>query len=138
MRRLQIFLPVLLLALLLTACGAPKQSIPISTNPLGAVVFADGIKACTTPCSISLSRTSEHLLTIVKPGFEQVDMTVSRQFRPDKPLRDAALGAILSGKDPKEAAAEAAKEVDEQEKSGEAYELVPSMIQVKLEPLAGE
>ncbi|MBU1247282.1 MAG: PEGA domain-containing protein [Proteobacteria bacterium] len=119
--------------LLLTACGPPKQTIPISTNPLGALVYADGVKACTTPCSISLAKTSEHLLTVVKDGYDQVDLTVTRQFRPDKPIRDAAIGAILTG-DPKVAAGKVAKEVDEQEKSGEAYVLEPSIITITLTP----
>lgn len=119
---------------LLTACGPPKQSIPISTNPLGATVYADGALACTTPCSISLAKTSEHLITVVKEGYEQQDLTITRQFRPDKALRDAAIGGILTGKDPKVIAGEAAKKIDEQERSGEAYVLKPAIIKLILVP----
>ena len=92
MRPKSITLLIILPALLMAACGPPRQSIPISTNPLGAVVYADGKQACVTPCAVSLTKTGEHLLTIVKPGYAQVDLAVTRPFRPDKPLRDAAAG----------------------------------------------
>ena len=124
------------LALLLAACGPPSQVIPVSTNPLGATVYADGDKACTTPCKVRLAKTSEHLLTIVKPGYEQVDLTITRQYRPDKALR-GAVQDILTGSDPEEVLGSAAKRADEQEKSGEAYDLVPSIISITLKPLNG-
>ena len=120
------------LALLLAACGPPSQVIPISTNPLGATVYADGDRACTTPCKVRLAKTSEHLLTIVKPGYEQVDLTITRQYRPDKALREAAIQGILTGGEPEDILGAAAKEADEQEKSGEAYDLVPSVISITL------
>lgn len=134
MHRFFVLLPLVLLA----SCGPPKQAVPVSTNPLGATVWVDGKRACTTPCSVRLAKDGEHLLTIVKEGYEQVDLEVTRRFRPDKPLRDAAIGAILRGGDAEEVAGRMAYEVDQQEKSGEAYVLEPSMVRLTLEPMRGE
>ncbi len=119
---------------LLAACGVPKQKIPVSTNPLGATIYADGKEMCTSPCSVTLTRQSNHLLTIVKDGYEQVDMEITRQFMPDEAIRDGIISGVLKGGDPKDVGTEVAKEMDEQERSGEAYELVPDIVTVTLIP----
>lgn len=121
---------------MLAACGVPKQRIPISTNPSGATIYADGKKKCVSPCAVDLDKQNEHLLTIVKEGYEQEDVVISRRFMPDKALRDGAISGILRGGDPKDVAGEVAKEVDEQERSGEAYELTPSIVTITLTPAA--
>lgn len=127
--------PLIVLTLALAACGPPKQTIPISTNPLGALVYADGVKTCTTPCAVTLTKDREHLVTIVKDGYEQVDLDITRQFRPDKAARDVLLDGILTGGDPKTVLGQAADDLDKKEKSGEAYDLVPSIIKVLLRPV---
>lgn len=130
--------PALLAALaclMLCACGAPRQTIPVSTDPLGATVYADGAKACgATPCSVPLDRRSDHLLTIVKDGYEQADVVIRRRFKPDKAIRDGIVSGIIRGGDPRDVASQTAREVDEQERSGEAYELTPSIVTIKLTP----
>jgi len=118
----------------LAACGVPKQKIPVSTNPIGATVYADGKKACTTPCTVSFDKQSKHLITIVKEGYRQEEVVIERRFMPDKAIRDGAISGILIGGDPKDVAGEVAKEVDEQERSGEAYELDPSIVIITLTP----
>lgn len=120
--------------LVLAACGIPKQKIPVSTNPIGATIYADGKQACTSPCSVSFDKQSDHLITIVKDGFEQEEIIIMRQFMPDKAIRDGAISGILSGGDPKDVAGEVAKKVDEQERTGEAYELVPPIVTITLTP----
>ena len=89
---------------------------------------------CTTPCSVRLDREGEHLLTIVKEGYEQEDLTITRRFKPDRALRDGVISGILKGGDPKDVGTEVAREVDEQERSGEAYELVPAIVTITLTP----
>ena len=128
--------PLLLasLVLVLAACGVPKQVIPVSTNPMGATVYADGEKAGTSPCSVKLDKKSDHLLTIVKDGYEQVEVVLERRFKPDKALRDGVISGIIRGGDVEGVAAETAREVDEQERSGEAYELTPTIVTIKLIP----
>lgn len=132
------FLKVITLTLVLlglAACGVPRQKIPVSTNPIGATVYADGVKTCTTPCSVRFDKRSDHLLTIVKEGYEQVDLTVTRQFQPDEAIRDGIITGVLKGGDPKEVGQEVAKEVDEQERTGQAYELRPAIVTVTLTPV---
>ncbi len=133
-RQLSTAIYIIVLAIVLTACGVPKQSIPVSTNPIGATIYADGKKICISPCAVRFDKQSDHLITIVKDGFEQEDIQITRRFMPDEAIRDGAIYGILKGGDPKEVAGEVAKEVDEQERTGEAYELVPSIVTVTLEP----
>ncbi|QGY42031.1 PEGA domain-containing protein [Pseudodesulfovibrio cashew] len=127
----------ILIILPLTGCGPAKQRIPVSTNPLGAAVYADGKKVCTSPCTVAFDRQGNHLVTIVKEGYEQVDLKVTRQFQPDRAIRDGLITGVLKGGDPKEVGSEVAREVDEQERSGEAYKLEPDVITVTLTPLGG-
>ncbi len=134
MKQIRFAILIIVVAVGLTACGPPKQKIPVSTNPIGATVYADGQKICTTPCSVRFDKQSNHLLTIVKDGYEQVDLEITRQFMPDEALRDGAIYGILKDGDPKDVAGEVAKEVDEQERTGEAYELVPSIVTITLTP----
>lgn len=119
---------------MLVGCGVPKQKIPVSTDPIGAAIYVDGKKTCTSPCSVSVDKQSDHLLTIVKDGYEQEEIILQRQFKPDKALRDGVISGILKGGDPKGVAKETAKEVDEQERSGEAYVIKPSIVTIKLKP----
>lgn len=127
-------LPILIIVICTLAACAPRQKIPVSTNPVGATVYADGRKICTTPCAVSLDKQGDHLLTIVKEGFEQQDLTITRRFKPDRALRDGVISGILKGGDPKDVGTEVAREVDEQERSGEAYELVPAIVTITLSP----
>jgi len=125
---------ILLYIIALTGCGPAKQRIPVSTNPIGATVYADGTKACTSPCAVSFDKQSNHLITIVKDGYEQVDLTVTRRFQPDKAIRDGLISGALKGGKPEEIGGEVAKKVDEQERSGEAYVLEPDVVTVTLTP----
>lgn len=129
-------IPAALACLLaLAACGVPKQKIPVSTDPLGAAVYLDGVKHCAkTPCQVRADKQSDHLLTIVKDGYEQEEVVLRRRFKPDRALRDGVISGIIRGGGAEGVARETAREVDEQERSGEAYELVPSIVTIKLTP----
>jgi hypothetical protein len=119
---------------LLTACGPARQKIPVSTNPIGATIYADGVQVCTSPCSVKFDKQSNHLITIIKDGYEQVDLEITRQFKPDKAIRDGIIAGVLKGNDPQGVSGEVAREVDEQERSGEAYELRPAIVTMTLQP----
>ena len=128
--------PFLLMAclLMLAACGVPKQKIPVSTDPIGAIVYVDGEKAGTSPCSVRVDKQGDHLLTIVKDGYEQEEIILKRQFKPDRALRDGVISGIIRGGGAEGVAKETAKEVDEQERTGEAYVLTPSIVTIRLTP----
>lgn len=134
MRFIHPFIFIMSCGLLLAACGPPKQKIPVSTDPIGAAIYADGVQKCISPCSVSFDKQTDHLITIVKEGYEQEEVIISRRFKPDKAIRDGVISGILKGGDPKEVAGETAREVDEQERTGEAYELAPSIVTIKLTP----
>ncbi len=82
-----------------------QAEIPVSTNPSRNRVCRR-TKICTTPCSVRFDKQSNHLLTIVKDGYEQVDLEITRQFMPDEALRDGAIYGILKDGDPKDVAGE--------------------------------
>lgn len=109
-------LPCLLLAAALAGC-AGLQKIPVSTDPSGALVYLDGNKVCeATPCSVEAKSDQTHLLTLVKEGYRQRDITLRptqtpgggtaltpdivtvRLRTPDQPDisdKDAALGTAI-------------------------------------------
>jgi hypothetical protein len=63
-------------AALLCGC-ALTQKVPVSTDPSGASVYLDGKAVCsTTPCSVEASTDQAHLLTILKAGYRQKDVTL--------------------------------------------------------------
>jgi hypothetical protein len=120
--------------LMLCACGVPKQKIPVSTDPIGAPVYLDGKKTCSSPCSVNPDKQSDHLITIVKEGYAQEEIVLKREFKPDRAIRDGLISGIIKGGDPEGVASATAKEVDEQERSGEAYVLEPPIVTIKLTP----
>ncbi|BDQ33565.1 PEGA domain-containing protein [Pseudodesulfovibrio portus] len=128
--------PLLAVACLLAlaACGVPKQKIPVSTDPIGAAIYLDGEKQCTSPCAVRADKQGDHLLTIVKEGYEQEEIILKRQFKPDRALRDGVISGIIRGGGAEGVAKETAREVDEQERSGEAYVLTPSIVTIRLTP----
>jgi hypothetical protein len=109
-------LPCILAAAILSGC-AGVQKVPVSTDPGGALVYLDGLKVCdTTPCSVEMKKDQNHLLTIVKDGYRQKDITLRlvqaptggtalspeivtvRLRTPDQPDisdKDAALGTAI-------------------------------------------
>lgn len=67
------------LALTVASGCAGVQRIPVSTDPSGAQVFLDGVAVCpATPCSVEADKNSDHLLTIIKDGYRQRDVTLNR------------------------------------------------------------
>jgi len=63
------------------ACSyeSKPQSIPVTSNPIGARIIADGQDAGTTPLTLSLKRNADHRIRIEKPGYNPVDiLLVSR------------------------------------------------------------
>ena len=126
-------LPYMIICLLtLCACGVPRQKVPVSTDPIGATVYLDGKKTCTSPCSVNPDKQSDHLITIVKEGYAQEEIVLKREFKPDRAIRDGLITGIIKGGDPEGVASATAQEVDEQERSGEAYMLKPSIVTIKL------
>lgn len=129
--------PALLALLAASGCVA-TQNVPVSTDPSGALVFLDGKQVCeSTPCTVSVPKDQNHLLTVIRPGFHQRDVALTRVFDTAgvlkeelrKGARKAATGAdassVLSG---------AAQNVDKKEQDGSAYVLKPDLVVLRLTP----
>lgn len=125
---------------MIAACSPQieMQSIPVSSNPMGANVYADGNLTCQTPCKVDLAKTSEHIITIKKKGFKQFDIIINRKYQQEKVL----LNAVSRGVGTSDSAyggstawgiMNGISSIDSQESTGDAYVLTPSAVSVKLE-----
>ncbi|NDV20208.1 PEGA domain-containing protein [Pseudodesulfovibrio sp. JC047] len=136
-KRVHIFLIFALAALPLTGCGVATQNIPVSSNPSGAQVFADGMQTCTTPCSVELEKTQAHILTLKKPGYRQADVQISQKYDTGGVTRDAVQSGMSSssmGSSVEGSIAGALLSAEQDEASGNAYVLTPSSVVVTLVP----
>lgn len=129
-----------LLAAAGVGCSTPvlKQEIPVSTNPMGAVIYADGQVVGQSPGTVSLERNRDHLVTLLKDEYRQVDVPVRRQYQSQKVLMKAVQSGVNSSlffNNPQMGFNSGFNSISYQEESGEAYVLAPSVIQVSLPPI---
>lgn len=130
--------PALLLCAALAACGPATQNIPVSTDPGGALVLLDGVEQCTTPCTATIAKTQDHILTLRKDGFQQVDVPVVRKYDTVGVARQATQAGMSSsdmGANTQGAIANALLSASAAEEQGTAYVLSPSTVVVKLAPV---
>ena len=80
------FFAFLVVALLGFGCSTPvlRQDIPVSSNPMGAKIYADGQFAGQTPGTVSLERTKDHILTLVMDNYRQEDVEIRKQYQSKK------------------------------------------------------
>ena len=117
-----------------------KQSVPVSTNPMGAKVYVDGKLAGETPTAVELERTKSHVLTLVKENYRQADVVIHRKKNSEQQLFKAINSGVSTGmffKDPSMGMMRGMDSYNMQEKTGEAYELYPSAVTIDLKPLDG-
>ena len=132
---------VFLACIALSACSAATQNIPVSSNPDGAQVLADGKDVGTTPCNVTLDKTQPHILTLKKEGFRQVDVQVTQKYDTAGVTRDATqtgLWQSSNGANTEGAVANALMAVGAEEESGDAYVLSPASVVVRLVPVNGQ
>ncbi len=129
-------------ALLLCACSQPvlKQDIPVTTNPLGARILANGTPVGTTPATVSLERNRSHILTLIKENYRQEDVVIERLYQKDKTYLKAIQSGVHSGlfhKNPAMGIQSSLSSLSSQEETGEAFILSPQAVKVTLTPVAG-
>ncbi|MCX5813702.1 MAG: PEGA domain-containing protein [Proteobacteria bacterium] len=134
------FVLLCLIALLGFGCETPilRQDIPVSSNPVGAKIYADGRLFGQTPGTVSLERTRDHILTIVKENYRQEDLMIRKQYQSNKVLMKAVQSGVNSGlffKDTRMGVNSGFSSISRQEETGEAYILVPPAVIVNLVPL---
>jgi len=140
--RLPIVAAIILLALMAGGCSTPvlRQDIPVSTNPMGAKIYANGQLVGTTPGTVSLERNRSHILTLVKDSYRQEDVTIVNQYQKEKVYLKAVQSGINSGlffKNSAISVQSSMHSLSSQEESGEAFVLSPPAVKVTLTPLAG-
>jgi hypothetical protein len=137
----RLFPLVLLACIALSACSAATQNIPVSSNPVGAQVLADGQAVGTTPCNVTLEKTQPHILTVKKDGYKQVDVQITRKYDTAGVARGAAQSGMWqssNGASAEGAVANALMSVGAEEESGDAYVLSPASVVVRLSPENGQ
>jgi hypothetical protein len=134
-------LPVLLLCVALVGFGcAPvilRQDVPVTTNPMGAKIYANGQFTGHTPGTVSLERNRDHVLTLVKDDYCQEDVIIRREYQSAKVLMKAIQSGVNAGtffKDTQMGMNSGLGSISRQEESGEAYILVPRAVKVSLIP----
>ncbi|MHB8771073.1 MAG: PEGA domain-containing protein [Syntrophales bacterium] len=127
--------------LLAGGCTRPvlKQDIPVTTNPLGARIYANGQLMGTTPASVPLERNRSHILTLLKDNYRQEDVVIERRYQKDRVYLKAIQSGINSGlffKNPAMGVQSSMSAMSDQEETGEAYILTPPAVTVTLAPLS--
>ena len=52
----------------------------INSSPVGAEVTVDGVEAGQTPLTLSLSRKSDHTISVTLPGYDNFQIMIDRKF----------------------------------------------------------
>lgn len=136
------FFPLIMTLFFLNACVSmiKTQAIPVSTNPSGAQVCVDGREKQTTPCTLDLACTQDHILTLTKKGYQQQDIILKRKYQQEKVLLNAINSGINAGSFFNDAAwgiNSGVQSINSQEMTGQAYILIPSTVSVCLSPVQG-
>jgi len=122
-----------------TACSSKlkveSQSISVSSDPVGAAVYADGTFQGNTPTTVSLSKDRQHIITVTKEGHEVCMIPVHVINDDLKNVREAVLDGVHDGlffKDPLSAVSSARVKLEQEEKSGKNARLEPGIVCLKL------
>ncbi|KAB1441203.1 PEGA domain-containing protein [Pseudodesulfovibrio senegalensis] len=116
------------------------QDIPISSNPMGADLYADGNLVGKTPSSVSLERNRDHIITLKMPDYQQQDIIIKRKYQQDKVMMTAVSRGVQDADffgNTSMGIMNGVNSMQAQEQSGEAYLLTPSAVSVRLVPVAG-
>lgn len=122
------------------------QSIPVSTNPMGAAVYADGKVVCTAPCTVDLARNADHIITLKKDQYRQQDVIIKRVYQQEKVMMKAVSQGMHSssysvgsgGDKTAWGVMQGVNSIDSQEETGDAYVLAPSAVSIRLVPLTAQ
>ena len=117
--------PLFMALFAFAGCGiithGTSQSIVCTTMPAGAVIKSADGTTCTTPCTFTLKRKKDDLLTIGREGYETATLSVRSVLS-----ASSAANVLLPG-------GFVCWGIDVV--SGAGYHLVPDHVDVKLKPL---
>ena len=137
--------PMMILGLMVLFAGGCartvlKQDIPVTTNPMGAMIYTNGQLMGATPGTVSLERNRNHILTLIKENYRQEDVIITKQYQKDRVYLKAIQSGVNSGlffKNPAMGINSGMDSISAQEETGEAYVLSPPAVKVDLKPLSG-
>ena len=137
--------PMMILGLMVLFAGGCartvlKQDIPVTTNPMGAMIYSNGQLMGATPGTVSLERNRNHILTLIKENYRQEDVIITKQYQKDRVYLKAIQSGVNSGlffKNPVMGINSGMDSISAQEETGEAYVLSPPAVKVDLKPLSG-
>ena len=56
------------------------QAVGVTSSPLGAKVYADGIEKGVTPTTVVLEKNRDHLISIVKDGYKPIFVPINHRI----------------------------------------------------------
>lgn len=118
-----------------------RQSIPVSSVPLGARILVNGQPAGQTPATLDLERTRDHIVTLLLDHYRQEDVIVRHLYQRERTLLKAVQSGLDTGmffKDARMGLNRSAASMSDQKASGEAFLLEPTAISVTLQSLGAE
>jgi len=130
------------LIVLLAGCQPQvyTQDIPVSSNPMGANLYADGNLVGQTPASVTLDRNRDHIITLKMQDYQQQDVIIKRKYQKERVMMNAVSQGIQDADffgNTSMGIMNGVNSMQEQEQTGEAYLLTPSAVSVKLIPEEG-
>lgn len=64
-----------------TIISGANQNVTFNSNPEGAMVKIDGVKTCTTPCTVSLPKAkAQKMVSFEKEGYESVSLPINTEY----------------------------------------------------------
>lgn len=82
--RSHLLLPLALVVSLSTGCATivqgEHQSVPIDTDPSGAVVYVNGVEMGQTPTVLSLDRGDDHVVELERDGYAPVTLRLDKSL----------------------------------------------------------
>lgn len=82
--KIPIILTVAAVMIMTSGCAlifkGQSAEIRVNSKPDGAAVLVNGSSMGTTPVTLSLSRSKDHILVFKKDGYEDVQVNVTRKF----------------------------------------------------------
>jgi hypothetical protein len=114
------------------------QAVGVASSPLGAKVYVDGIEKGVTPTTVVLEKNRDHLISIVKDGWEPLFVPVNHRIDEARLSLEALRSGVRDArfwKDASQGFDSAVNVYEVNERTGQYNNLFPTNVTVTLKPL---